>query len=142
MEIKSAKYRFLTRVLTAALLVAILLPSALQAKHLVDFCMTDMHHHEMMGDSHDCCTLDTIPHSDASTSHDCDNGTICACPVNEAPSDNQFRIPKSSTSGIILSPTGFNFRLISPDEFLHKAYFAHSNPDDPPLYLLYDTFLK
>lgn len=126
------------------LLVGMLLPSALQAKHLVDFCMMEMmSHHEMMDDSHDCCLPKSSHHSNSeTTNHDCENGQICACPINEAPIKDQATVPSAASSKIILPPKGFNFIVTSPDEFIHKEFYALANPDAPPLYLLYDTFLN
>lgn len=125
------------------LLAGMFMPSAIQAKHLVDFCMTEMaNHHEMMDDSHDCCLSVAIPHSNTSANHDCNNGTICACPIDEAPAKEPATAPNSGSSAVILSQTGFNFVITSPDEFIHKQYFALADPDAPPLYLLYDTFLN
>lgn len=99
-------------------------------------------HHEMMDASHDCCLTDAIPHSDTQASHNCDNGTICACPIDEAPVKEPATTPNLGSSAVILSQTGFNFMVTSPDEFIHKQYFALADPDAPPLYLVYDTFLN
>lgn len=125
--------------------MGMLLPSALQAKHLVDFCMMEMmSHHEMMDDSHDCC-LSEAPHHHSNaekSNHNCENGTICACPIGEAPVKDEAVTPVSVSAAVTLSQTGYNFMVTSPDEFIHKEFYALANPDAPPLYLLYDTFLN
>lgn len=126
------------------LIAGMLLPSALQAKQLLDFCMTEMSHHEMMMDgSHDCCLPVANHHSGTQEiNHDCENGQICACPVGEVPAQNQSVVPANSTSGIILSQAAFNFTLTPPDEIIHNDLTPASNQYSPPLYLLYDTFLN
>lgn len=125
------------------LIAGLLLPSAVQAKQLVDFCMMEMmSHHEMMDNSHDCCLSEAIPHSETQANHDCDNGTICDCPVDETPVKEPATAPASDSSAVILSRTGFNFMVTSPDEFIYEDYFATALEHSPPLYLQYDTFLN
>lgn len=143
MKVKTTTYRILKKAVALFLLAAMLLPSALQAKQLVDFCMMEMmDHHEMMEDSHDCCLSEANPHSNDQANHDCENGTICACQIDVAPVKEPATAPVLGSSAIIFSQTGFNFMVTSPDEFIHKRYYALATPDEPPLYLLYDTFLN
>jgi hypothetical protein len=141
---KSKSYKIFTKSAALLLIVGLLLPSALQAKQLVDFCMMEMnHHHEMMDDSHDCCISDqTKQEATHKDHHDCEGAQICACIVDITQSKNQFRVPTAKSSAAILSQTGFNFMVTSPDEFIYEDYFADALEHFPPLYLQYDTFLN
>lgn len=140
---KSTPYRILKKAVALFLVLGILLPSALHAKQLVDFCMMEMNHHEMMDGSHDCCISDLSDHEATHKSqHDCETAQICACTVDTSQADNQFRVPTAESSAVILSQTGFNFMVTSPDEFIYKEYLAALGEDYPPLYLQYDTFLN
>ncbi len=125
------------------LIISLLLPAALQAKQLVDFCMMEMNHHEMMDGSHDCCISDLSDHDATQKGHDmCESAKICACTVDIDVAENQFRVPTAKSSAVILSQTGFNFMVTSPDEFIYKEYLATVGESYPPLYLQYDTFLN
>lgn len=136
-------YKIFTKSAVLLLIIGLLLPSALQAKQLVDFCMMEMNHHEMMDDSHDCCISDQMKqeatHKDH---HDCESAQICACIVDITQSKNQFRVHTAKSSAAILSQMGFNFMVTSPDEFIYEDYFADALEHSPPLYLQYDTFLN
>lgn len=143
MKVDSSTYRLFPKAITVFLLVGLLLPSVLQAKQLVDFCMTEMSHHETMNDSHDCCISDFSNHDASHKGYqDCEMATICACTVDVDLAENQFRVPTAKSSAVILSQTGFNFMVISPDEFIYKEYLAATGESFPPLYLQYDTFLN
>lgn len=125
------------------LILSMLLPSAIQAKQLLDFCMMEMNHHEMMDDSHDCCISNQTSEEATHKGHqECESATICACSVDINLEQNQFRVPSASSSAVILSQLGFNFMVTSPDEFIYKEYLATIGETYPPLYLQYDTFLK
>lgn len=107
--------------------------------------MTEMmSHHEMMDDSHDCCLSEATHHhpNAEKNTHDCENGVICACPMDEVPVKDQATVPAFGSSAVILSQTGFNFMVTSPDEFIYEDYFAEALEHAPPLYLQYDTFLN
>lgn len=140
---KSHSYQILKKAVTIFLLLGILLPSVMQAKQLVDFCMMDMNHHEMMTGSHDCCIAEQSNHDAAHKGHEnCERAKICACTVDIDLADNQFRVPTAKSSSVILSQSGFNFMVTSPDEFIYKEYLATIGESHPPLYLQYDTFLN
>lgn len=127
------------------LIAGMLLPSTMQAKQLVDFCMMEMEmsHHEMMDDSHDCCLADEADHDAAQKNHhDCEGTQICACIVDTTVANNQFRVPVSNSSAVILSQKGFIFTVTSPDEIIYEDYYAAAKQDSPPIYLLNDTFLN
>lgn len=140
---KSKTYRFFLKVVTTLLVIGFFMPTSLQAKSLVDFCMMEMaNHHQNMDDSHDCCHSKTEHHSNSLKNHNCENSTICACLLDEASAREPATTPNFGSSDVTLTQTGFNFMLVSPDEIVHKDLFVNSNSDAPPLYLLYDTFLN
>ena len=143
MKKKSKSYKILSKTAAILLIFGLLLPSALQAKQLVDFCMMEMNHHEMMDDSHKCCISDqTKQEATHKDHHDCEGAQICACPVDITLAKNSFIVPTAKSSVAILSQTGFNFMVTSPDEFIYEDYFADALEHSPPLYLQYDTFLN
>lgn len=143
MNMTSAPYQIFKKAIAVFLVLGILLPSALQAKQLVDFCMMEMSHPEMMDGSHDCCISDLSDHDATHKGHqDCESAKICACTVDIDRAENQFRVPTAKSSAVILSQTGFNFMVTSPDEFIYKEYLAASTESYPPLYIQYDTFLN
>lgn len=140
---KFTTYQLLAKLVALLLITGMLIPTALQAKQLVNFCMMDMSHHEMMDDSHDCCSSDQADKQATHKGHqECESAKICACTVDIDLTKNQFRVPTAKSSAVVLSQTGFNFMVTSPDEFIYKEYLAVSNESYPPLYLLYDTFLN
>jgi hypothetical protein len=140
---KFKSYKIFTKSVAVLLILGLLLPSALQAKQLVDFCMMEMNHHEMMDDSHDCCISDHTKQEATHKAHqNCEGAQICACTVDITLAKNQFRVPTAKSSAAILSQTGFNFMVTSPDEFIYEDYFADALEHSPPLYLQYDTFLN
>ena len=143
MKKKSKSYKIFSKTAAILLIFGLLLPSVLQAKQLVNFCMMEMNHHEMMDDSHDCCISDqTKQEATHKDHHDCKEAQICACTVDITQVKNQFRVPTAKSSAAILSKTGFNFIVTSPDEFIFEDYFADALEHSPPLYLQYDTFLN
>lgn len=145
MKRKSTTYRILTKAVAVFLLLGMLFPSAIQAKQLVDFCMMEMEmsHHEMMDGPHDCCEMSKVQHDVSQKNHhNCDDMQICACSVDTTLAENQFRVPTAKSSAVILSQSGFNFMVTSPDEFIYEDYFADARQHSPPLYLLNDTFLN
>lgn len=129
---------------TLFLLAIMLLPSALQACEIANFCLMEIaEHQDMMASSHDCCTPATSnqPTPDA-IQHDCNNGQICACPVELHAEESSFQIPSSHKAAIILPQLGFIFGITSPDEFVYQDVLAVTREGTTPLYLLYDTFLN
>lgn len=144
-KLNSVTYRNLIKAVALVLITGLLLPSASQAKHLFDFCMKDMtSHHQMMHDSHGCCfTNEASHHSDATAkNHDCDDAKICECPLDETSGKREATVPSTASSAIILSQTGYNFMVTSPDEIIYEDFYALARQDSPPLYLLNDTFLN
>jgi hypothetical protein len=136
-KIKSVTYQCLTKAVALFLITGMLLPSAMQARQLVDFCMTEMEmsHHEMMDDSHDCCISDqTDTEGTHKGHHDCEGAQICTCIAEQVSANNQFTIPPAHSAAIILPQNGFNFIVNSPDEFIYEDYYAEARQHSPPLY--------
>lgn len=140
---KKSAYQLISKFAALLLVFGLLLPTALQAKQLVDFCMMEMNHHEMMDDPHDCCVSDQTENKATHKGHqDCEGTQICACSVDITLTKDQFRVPTAKSSAAILSQTGFNFIVNSPDEFIYEDYYADAREHSPPFYLQYDTFLN
>lgn len=145
MKISSPIYRIVTKATALLLLLAILIPAGLQAKQLVDFCMMEMgdHQHGMMAEmNHDCCDsqlLETI--ESGHQHHDCDRNIICSCDLEiNAFGDNEWIIGQDDY-GFVLSVTRQLPPHINSDERINHDLGKRIGQYDPPLWLLYDTFL-
>lgn len=138
----SATYRFLTKSFAVLLMAGFLLPSGLHGKQLVDFCMMEMNSHQMADSSH---AHHDSPETEKQASHghqDCDWGVICACSVDKAPLSDENSVPVSSSSAITLQADDFDHTFFLSDEPIRHELQARIGQHDPPLYLLYDTFLN
>ncbi|MCC5913744.1 MAG: hypothetical protein JJU46_05150 [Balneolaceae bacterium] len=132
--------------------MALLIPSGLHAKQLVDFCKTEFgsmpgHTTEIpmneMEADHSCCEDDDSedPASDAHSHHDCDWGFICACGIGEsALSDADWTI-STTDSAIQLAEKGDLTPYITTSERISISQNKQLAQHDPPLWLVYDTFL-
>jgi len=146
-KISTTTYQRFTNATALLLLIAFLIPSGLQAKQLVDFCMMEMHNHDgmEMADDHSCCTEEAPTQHDShkKSAHDCesDEAQICACELDLSYFEvtdwvlvsNEFTayLPKQ----IHLKP------LLSSDESIHQDQSRHIHEHSPPIWLVYDTLL-
>ena len=124
--------------------MAFLIPSGLHAKKLVDFCMMDSAETEMAAD-HSCCESESKEKKTETESHphqDCDWGFICACDIGLSQLGDKEWIPSSADNEIILAKTGEFFPMITFSESVPADHQARIGEYDPPLWLLYDTFLN
>lgn len=125
------------------LLIALLVPSGLHAKQLVDFCMTKTTHSAMAAD-HSCCETTAEPdhhQNEDASHHDCDWGFICACNIGEnLLSDNDW-ITSNNDVTVTLAETENLTTFITSAEPIHREQQHRIGQYNPPLWLLYDTFL-
>ncbi|MGM0460063.1 MAG: hypothetical protein ACQERO_12025 [Bacteroidota bacterium] len=151
MKKSSATYRFITKVTAAVLLMAFLIPTGMQAKQLVDFCMMDMNHHAATSGEGHSGHLSSTPspgthcesHSESETksNHHCEFELICACDIGKSQLSDQKWIPSTKKFDVRLTPQNdlapFYATGIEPvaDQQIRIGEY------DPPLWLLYDTFL-
>lgn len=143
MKNHSITYHFLTRSLALLLLAGFLLLSGLHAKQFVDFCMTEMSHHGMAANSHEHCDTKEADKEAKTHGHDsCDWGLICACSVDLAPLSEEKAVISSASSAVILPVSSFDHTFFSSDEIPRHVLQHPIGQHDPPLYLLYDTFLN
>lgn len=143
-KINHPTYQWLSRLTTLLLLMAFLVPSGLHAKQLVELCMGKNSTVEMSA-NHSCCESDAKPaeHDDGKTlHHNCDWEVICACNIGQTQlGDREWIISNHNFTAFIPETEGsgplFNtIESIRPDQ--NKRIGQH----DPPLWLLYDTFLN
>ena len=144
MKKSSATYRSITKVTATLLLLAFLIPSGLHAKQLVDFCMMEMNSHEMTStassSSHDHC--DTEPaEENESEHHDCDWGFICACNIGQSQLSDEEWIPTTKNLEIALTQQGEIPPFFTSGDHIQADQQIRIGQYDPPLWLLYDTFL-
>jgi len=112
MNKKSIAYQVIAKTAAVMLVFSLLMPSALKAKQLVDFCMMEMSHHNTADDTHDCCVLDLSNlEGDQKSPDNCEGAQICACAVDTSLTNNQFKVPTAKSSDVILSRMGFNFMV-------------------------------
>jgi hypothetical protein len=139
-----ATYHRFTKATALLLLMAFLIPSGLHAKQLVEFCLINSQEATEMAADHSCCESeqgDTDNEPDKSHHDDCGWSFICACHIGES---------ALSDSNWILSTTDAEIRLTEKENLTPFITSAERVPatqnkqlaqHDPPLWLVYDTFL-
>jgi hypothetical protein len=123
--------------------MAFLIPTGLHAKQLVDFCMMEMSAHEMTAD-HSCCESDADSdkaQNQTHAHHDCDWGFVCACDIGKSTLDDEEWIPSSQIIEGFLTEKETLPPLLLADELINDEQQNRIGEYDPPLWLLYDTFL-
>lgn len=143
MKNSAATYHRLTKAIALLLLMAFLVPSGLHAKQLVEFCLINSQEATEMAADHSCCESEQgdADKEPESHHHDCDWSFICACNIGES---------ALSDSDWIVSATDFEIRLTEKENLIPFITSTERVPTsqnkqlaqhDPPLWLVYDTFL-
>ncbi len=146
MKISPATYQRLTKATAILLLMAFLVPSGLHAKQLVEFCLiTPLEAAEMAAD-HSCCEVeqsssDADTENDASHHDDCGWSFICACHIGESALSDSNWILSSTDVEIQLTEKENLTPFISSAERVPATHNKQLAQHDPPLWLVYDTFL-
>ena len=144
MKNSSATYRAITKITAILLLMAFLIPTGLQAKDLVEFCMMEMSSHQTTQTTtsdldHHC---DTEPaEENESEHHDCDWGFICACNIGQSQLSDKDWVPTHKDAEITLSESGTVVPFFATTHETPVDQQPRIGEHDPPLWLLYDTFL-
>lgn len=126
--------------------MALLIPSGLHAKQLVDFCMSEPSATEMAA-NHSCCQSEQSQDKDKSESdnhqhHDCGWSFICACHIGEsALSDSDWRISLTNIE-THLPETGNLTPFVDRTKRIPDSNNKLLAQHDPPLWLVYDTLLN
>ncbi|WP_147303481.1 hypothetical protein [Rhodohalobacter sp. SW132] len=153
MKNTSSTYRILTKSTAILLLMAFLIPGGLHAKQLVDFCKTELgshnatempHHSDEMAADHSCCESETEEkekQTDSHTHHDCDWGFICACSIGQSQLGDEEWIPTTKNLEIALTQQGDVPPFFTSGDHILADQQIRIGQYDPPLWLLYDTFL-
>jgi len=128
------------------LLMAFLIPSGLHAKQLVDFCMMDMKSASTeVATENSCCESESKEkpaETDTHQHHDCDWGFICACNIGQSQLGDEEWLPVSKDTEITLSQTGDLSPFFTSAESIPSDQQIRIGEYDPPLWILYDTFLN
>lgn len=141
MKISYQIYHRLVKTTAAMLLAALFLPTGLHAKQLVDFCKPAPIEQTMATD-HSCCDEPADNESrDAHQNHHCDWGFICACNISQSDlidaewviSNNDFTVTLTESETLSLH--------ISTSELIQFDQQYRIGHHQPPLWLLYDTYL-
>ncbi len=126
--------------------MAFLIPSGLHAKQFVEFCMTEFAKTAPveMAEDHSCCESNPLDHESTSHSHhdDCEWGWICACNIGKSALSDSDWIVSGKELEIELSEQE-NFA--TPSTLSEQADISQNRilaQYDPPLWLVYDTFLN
>lgn len=123
--------------------MAFLIPTGLHAKQLLDFCMMEMAANEMTAD-HSCCDGDAekdMTENQTHSHHECDWGFVCACDIGNSALDDEEWIPSSQSYDGFLTEKETLSPFLSTDELINNEQQIRIGEFDPPLWLLYDTFL-
>lgn len=123
--------------------MAFLIPTGLHAKQLVDFCMMNTATNQMVAD-HSCCGDDTekkTVENQTHAHHDCGWGFVCACDIGNSALDDQEWIHSSQVFNGFLTKKETLLPFLSTDELINDNQQIRIGEYDPPLWLLYDTFL-
>jgi hypothetical protein len=142
----SSSYHFFKKATALLLLMAFLIPSGLHAKQLVDFCMMDMKsdNTEMAAD-HSCCESEAQEEqdkTDAHQHHDCGWSFICACHIGESALSDANWIVSSTEAAIELTEKENLTPFITSYERISVSQNKQLAQHDPPLWLVFDTFLN
>lgn len=127
-------------------MLGVALPTGLQAKALVDWCMLPGEEQQMAAD-HSCCPTDrSNENRDDGTSapdsrHDCDWNLICTCHIDRAPlSDEQWTLPSVPFTDLRDGTT--DVPVPQRDDDPSENLTAALPPSSTPLYLLNGSFLN
>ena len=126
------------------LLMALLIPSGLHAKQLVDFCLMEKAATEMASD-HNCCESESGNDQTDENNHqhhDCDWGMICACSIGQSQLVDEEWVPASKNAEVILTESKNLSLFTTSEEYISDNQQIRIGEYDPPLWLLYDTFLN
>ena len=123
--------------------MAFLIPTGLQAKDLVEFCLMEMSSQQTAqtstsDSSHHC---DTEPAEEQDEHPNCDWGFICACNISESALSDEEWVPKSKDVAVLLTEQENHVPFYSSDELIRFGEQEYTTYTSPPLYLLYDTLL-
>jgi len=143
-KFSSETYRLITKATATLLFMAFLLPSGLHAKQLVDFCKMELAGSVTieMTEDHSCCESEAEEEkTESHQHHDCDWGFICACSIGQSQLGDEDWVPTHKDTEVVLTETG----SITPFYTNTEEFPAYNQPRigeyNPPLWLLYDTFL-
>jgi len=133
-------YRLLTKTVATLLLIAFLLPSGLHAKEFVEFCMMDSEATEMAAHHGDCHPgSDQKPEGESHS--DCDWGFICACNIGQSELSEEDWVPTNKNYKVTFAQQGELAPFFTTGEYIPANQQIRIGEYDPPLWLLYDTFL-
>jgi hypothetical protein len=144
----SDAYQYFVRFTALMLVIGVALPTGLQAKELVDYCLDQLEQSSDMKHDHSCCPSESgeaeppdQTESDDATQHNCDWQLICACHIDRAPlSDQNWTTPNTLYSGSLAEVATLN-----PENHTDSFQFPNTQADTystTPLFLLNSTFLN
>jgi len=147
----SATYRFISKAVTVLLLMAFLVPTGMQGKQLVNFCVMDMNHHAAASDkthsgqseSGAASGAHCESHFESKTrsSDKCKFELICACDIGKSQLGDQQWIPTAKKFDVRLTRQNDLPPFYATVVEVPADHQSRIGEYDPPLWLLYDTFL-
>jgi hypothetical protein len=141
---KSLTYRLFIRFSAVLILFGVLLPVGLQAKSLVEYCLTSVELTSEMLPDHSCCeSHENEPDNNTSAHHQnhCDWGVICACNISLSTLSDHLWIVKVQDAAIKLDEHSYSALFISVNEPIDHTLQIKVGEHNPPLWLEYDTLL-
>jgi hypothetical protein len=142
---KSLTYRLVVRFSALLILTGVLLPSGLHAKAFVEFCLIQAQENSVMLPDHSCCESqdDKNDHKPGPDHHNhCDWGVICACNISESFLSDVEWIVKTHETHLRPVENEIIIPHITNDDQIVQKYELNIGEHDPPLWLVYDTFLN
>jgi len=126
--------------------MAFLIPTGLQAKDLVEFCMMEMSSHQTTqtttSDSNHHCDTEPAEEQEDNQEHpSCDWGFICACNIGQSQLSDKDWVPTHKDAEVTLSESETHFPFFTSTREISADQQPRIGEHDPPLWLLYDTFL-
>ena len=98
-----------------------------------------------MAADHSCCETMTEPadqHDAETDHHDCDWGFICACNIGQSQLGDSEWIVSTNEVTVTLAESENLTTFIASADPIHRDQQLRIGQYDPPLWLLYDTFLN
>lgn len=123
--------------------MAFLIPSGLHAKQLVEFCLANSQKTLEMVADHSCCesSQDDAEEDSANNHHDCGWSFICACHIGESALSDSNWIVSSVDVEVRFTEKKNLTPFITTSERISALKNRLATQHDPPLWLVYDTFL-
>lgn len=142
MKISSITYQRLTSITALTLLLAFLIPTGLQAKQLVDYCLMSHHDELEVVDNYSCCKEEAPSHQNSELpNHDCGILGFCACDIGDTVlHESEWTLTTNKFTALLTEQADLAPFIVTTER-ISLSHHHRLGQHDPPLWLMYDTFL-